>query len=67
MTLPSRKIFTILATALVGALAFAAPGQAADFNWRMQSNLASGEPGYESVRTHFSEALEKMSGGRLKI
>ncbi len=40
---------------------------AAKFNWRMQSNLAAGEPGYESVRIHFVEALEKMTAGRMKI
>ncbi len=40
---------------------------AAEFDWRMQSNLAAGEPGYESVRVHFVEALEEMSNGRLKI
>jgi TRAP-type mannitol/chloroaromatic compound transport system substrate-binding protein len=35
--------------------------------WRMQSNLGAGEPGYESVRVSFVEALERMSDGRIKI
>ena len=37
------------------------------FKWRMQSNLSTGEPGYESVRTMFVEALREMSGGRMNI
>lgn len=49
---------------LAGAMS---PALAAEFNWRMQSNLAAGEPGYESVRIHFVEALEELSGGRMKI
>ena len=44
-----------------------AQAPAAEFNWRMQSNLNAGEPGYESVRVYFVEAIERMTGGRMKI
>lgn len=51
------------------ALASVVSGTAAaeTFNWRMQSNLNAGEPGYESVRINFVEALKEMSDGRLNI
>ena len=67
MRMRRRSFVGILSTVAVGAFAFAAPGKAAEFDWRMQSNLAAAEPGYESVRIYFAEALEKMSAGRLKI
>lgn len=52
-----------------GVLALSLTSQAygADFSWRMQSNLSTGEPGYESVRENFVEAIERMSGGRMEI
>jgi TRAP-type mannitol/chloroaromatic compound transport system substrate-binding protein len=49
------------------ALSLTSPASSAEFNWRMQSNLASGEPGFESVRENFVEAVERMSGGRVNI
>lgn len=54
---------------LAGILAIGLTGQAygADFSWRMQSNLSTGEPGFESVRENFVEAVERMSGGRVEI
>lgn len=54
---------------LAGIVAIGLTGQAyaADFNWRMQSNLSTGEPGFESVRENFVEAVERMSGGRVEI
>ena len=67
MMMRRRSFLGVLSTAVVGAFAFSVQGQAAEFNWRMQSNLAAGEPGYESVRINFGEVLEKMSGGRMKI
>lgn len=64
------------AVAVMGALAFGAAiavagastgANAQTINWRMQSNLGAADPGYEAVRVNFVEALEKMSGGRIKI
>ena len=66
----------LLAISLTGLLTMgflvilsATPTMGADkvFKWRMQSNLNPGEPGYESVKSHFCEVAEKLSGGRLKI
>lgn len=61
-----RGLVGTLAVALAaGSVAFGAKAQ--EVNWRMQSNLGATEPGYESVRVSFVEALERMSGGRIKI
>lgn len=59
----------LAASVLTFGVAFGLAGNAssADFNWRMQSNLAEGEPGFESVRENFVEAVERMSGGRIDI
>ena len=64
-----RGLRTTIATAILAAGAALAASQAAaaDFNWRMQSNLNAGEPGYEAVRLGFAEVLGEMTGGRLKI
>lgn len=37
------------------------------FKWRMQSNLAAGEPGYESVRVWMVDNLKAMTNGRMQI
>lgn len=64
-----RASFGSIALAAGIAVASAVSGSAVaeTFNWRMQSNLNAGEPGYESVRINFVEALEEMSDGRLNI
>jgi TRAP-type mannitol/chloroaromatic compound transport system substrate-binding protein len=62
-----RKTLCAAAAGFVLATASSVATAQQTFNWRMQSNLSAGEPGYESVRTMFVEALEEMSGGRLKI
>lgn len=49
------------------AFGFVHQGHAAEFEWRMQSNLSAGEPGFESVRENFVEVVERMSGGRIDI
>lgn len=48
-------------------MGLAGSAQAAEFEWRMQSNLSEGEPGFESVRENFVEAVERMSDGRIEI
>jgi TRAP-type mannitol/chloroaromatic compound transport system substrate-binding protein len=61
---------TLLKATLLGALALLSqfgPSAAQEVRWRMQSNLGAGEPGYESVRVSFVEALDKMSKGRIKL
>lgn len=35
------------------------------FNWRIQSNLNAGEPGYVAVQEKFAKLAETMSGGRI--
>ena len=37
------------------------------FKWRMQSNLAAGEPGYESVRVWMVDKLRETTNGRIQI
>src|SRR3546814_15553311 len=37
------------------------------FNWRMQSNLSVGEPGYEAMRTMVADKMAVLSDGRMKI
>src|SRR3712207_1686558 len=64
------KLRTVLGAAIAAGVAVATSvgvAQAQDVRWRMQSNLGTGEPGYESVRVSFVEALEKMSKGRIKL
>ncbi|MCP5155273.1 MAG: TRAP transporter substrate-binding protein DctP [Ectothiorhodospiraceae bacterium] len=59
------KFQSLLIAAAIALTPLATSAQSV--SWRMQSNLAAGEPGYESVRVNFVEALERMSGGRIKI
>lgn len=54
------------AAALIGALG-ATEAVAQEFTWSMQSNLATTAPGYQAVQENFVEAVEEMSGGRMKI
>ena len=64
------KSHTLIMTMLLSAAAAfsgPAPVSAQEVRWRMQSNLGTAEPGYESVRVSFVEALDKMSKGRIKI
>lgn len=63
---PGRAVTIGIAT--IGMmLGLAGGAAAADFEWRMQSNLSEGEPGFESVRENFVEAVKRMSGGRIEI
>ena len=61
----SRRL--LVAGTALAMLAGSVQALAAEFNWRMQSNLNAGEPGYESVRVNFVEVVERMTGGRMKI
>lgn len=38
---------------------------AAEYTWRVQSNLNAGEPGYVAVQENFVKLVEEMSGGRM--
>jgi TRAP-type mannitol/chloroaromatic compound transport system substrate-binding protein len=62
----STGLMTIVVAGLLLAGA-SLPVSAQEIRWRLQANLGTGEPGYESVRVSFVEALEKMSNGRIKI
>lgn len=63
---PRRVLGATIAT--VGVMVgLAGSATAAEFEWRMQSNLSEGEPGFEAVRENFVEAVERMSGGRVEI
>ncbi|MGB3719426.1 MAG: hypothetical protein DIU63_07065 [Proteobacteria bacterium] len=61
-----RGVASVIAS---GVMAIAAVGaaQAADFNWRIQSNLNPGEPGYIALEEKFVKLAEEMSGGRIKF
>ena len=59
----SRSIFAIVTVLAL----LVSPAQAAEFNWRMQSNLNAGEPGYDSVSEEFVDVIDHMSNGRMKI
>jgi TRAP-type mannitol/chloroaromatic compound transport system substrate-binding protein len=61
----SLGLVTLVAAGTLSAGTTAISAQ--EVRWRMQSNLGAGEPGYESVRVSFVEALERMSNGRIKI
>ena len=67
MKLSRRAVLTASAGIAAAALAIPAVGQAAEFNWRLQSNLNAGAPAYEAVKLQFVERLERMSGGRMKV
>jgi TRAP-type mannitol/chloroaromatic compound transport system substrate-binding protein len=67
MKLSRRAVFTGTAGFLAAALAIPSIGHTAEFNWRLQSNLNAGTPGFESVRVAFVERLDRMSGGRMKV
>jgi TRAP-type C4-dicarboxylate transport system substrate-binding protein len=62
----SQKLITMMLLSAASAFSALAPASAQEVKWRMQSNLGTAEPGYESVRVSFVEALEKMSKGRIK-
>lgn len=51
---------------IAATAALCAPAVAADFNWRFQSNLNPGEPGFVAVEK-FAEVVKEMSGGRMEI
>ncbi|WP_158971310.1 TRAP transporter substrate-binding protein DctP [Chachezhania sediminis] len=55
--------FSAAVLALAGSATIA---MAADYNWKMQSNLNPGEPGYIAAED-FAANVEKMSGGRIEI
>ena len=63
----SQKLIMMMLLSAASAFSALAPASAQEVKWRMQSNLGTAEPGYESVRVSFVEALEKMSKGRIKI
>lgn len=51
---------------LAATAGFAGSVMAADFNWRFQSNLNPGEPGFIAAEV-FADVVAEMSGGRLEI
>jgi TRAP-type mannitol/chloroaromatic compound transport system substrate-binding protein len=67
MKLSRRVVFAGTAGFLAAALAIPSTGHAAEFTWRLQSNLNAGTPGYEAVRVAFVERLGRMSGGRMEV
>ena len=67
MRLSRRTLFGVAAGALTASLATASLSQAAEFTWRMQSNLSPGQPGYQAMEEAFVAGVDKMSGGRMKI
>ncbi len=58
------------AMSIVGAVAssllFAGTVTAQDFNWRIQSNVQAGEPGYVALE-RFAEIVEDMSAGQMTM
>jgi len=59
-----RKLARFVASGVILAAAGVA-ANAAEFNWRIQSNLNPGEPGYVAVEEKFAKLAEEMSGGRI--
>ncbi|UOM33296.1 TRAP transporter substrate-binding protein DctP [Acuticoccus sp. I52.16.1] len=55
--------FTIAA---VAATSLSSAAFAADYSWKMQSNLNPGEPGFVAAED-FIASVEEMSGGRIEI
>lgn len=66
-----RKLGRAAGVAIAGYLALGAASGTAlaqkTVNWRMQSNLSAGEPGYEAAKAMFVDQLSVISGGRIKI
>ncbi len=54
-------------TAAVLAATSVTAASAANFTWRIQSNLNPGEPGYVAVEEKFAKLAEQLSGGRIKF
>lgn len=67
MASSGRHFSKVCAAGILGIFAFASTAESAEFQWRMQSNLSPGEPGYESAAQYFGEVLTEMSGGRIEI
>ena len=66
------KIGRFAGAALAGFLAVGMAGASGakaqqTYNWRMQSNLSAGEPGFEAAKAMFVDKLSVISGGRIKI
>lgn len=51
--------------ALFGGVLISAAVSAQDFQWRIQSNLNAGEPGYVALEEKFAGLATEMSGGRI--
>lgn len=66
-----KRSFGLFGKALVwvGLVTWCATGAAAQdkYQWRLQSNLNTGEPGYVAVQKKFAELVNQMSGGRMTI
>lgn len=61
-----KRTMVALGAGAVAALA-ASPGAAADYEWRIQSNLNASHPGFVTLKEGFAERVETMSGGRMKF
>lgn len=55
------------ALTLVAGLLLPTQGTAAEFTWRMQSNIGSSAPGYIAMQEGFVDSVKEMSGGRIEI
>ncbi|WP_320177758.1 TRAP transporter substrate-binding protein DctP [Roseovarius pacificus] len=51
--------------ALLGSSLLSGAVSAQDFQWRIQSNLNAGEPGYVALEEKFAGLASEMSGGRI--
>lgn len=60
-----RKV-TGLSAAVLALAGTASLAMAADYTWKMQSNLNPGEPGYIAAED-FAQNVNEMSGGRIEI
>ena len=62
------RLGTILTAVLVLVGITATPeARAAEFTWRMQSNLGPSAPAYQAMQSAFVDSVKEMSGGRIEI
>lgn len=59
------KTVSLVAVGAIAAMSSLPDAQAQEFEWRLQSNLNAGEPGYIALVESFAELAEEMSGGRI--
>lgn len=63
----AKALFLSLAVCFLYTFVLANPVAAKVIRWNIQSNLTPGNTGYDTLKTDFCEAIERMSGGQFKL